>query len=42
MLSAAIDADGWFTLLLEDIAPAIQGDQIAGCTVAQARLAMER
>ncbi len=26
-----------FTLLLEDLAPAEQGDQIAGCTVAQAR-----
>ena len=30
--AAAIDADGWFTLLLEDVAPAVQGDQIAGCT----------
>jgi hypothetical protein len=38
--AAVIDADGWFTLLLEDVAPAVQGDQIAGCTVAQARLAM--
>lgn len=26
-----------FTLVLEDLAPAQQGDQIAGCTVAQAR-----
>ena len=33
-------AEGWFTLLLEDVAPASQGDQIAGCTVAQAELAM--
>ena len=31
---------GWFTLLLEDAAPAVQGDQIAGCTVEQARLAV--
>ncbi|MGH9210096.1 MAG: phosphotransferase [Acidimicrobiales bacterium] len=28
-------------LILEDLAPAIQGDQIAGCTVEQARLAMD-
>ncbi len=33
-------AQGWFTLLLEHIAPALPGDQIAGCSVAQARLAM--
>jgi hypothetical protein len=32
--------EGWFTLLLEDVGPAHQGDQIAGCTVEQARLAM--
>jgi Phosphotransferase enzyme family len=38
--AAAIDEDGWFTLLLEDVAPAAQGDQIAGCGVEQARLAM--
>ncbi len=31
---------GWFTLLLEDAAPAVQGDQIAGCSIAQARLAV--
>ena len=31
---------GWFTLLLEDAAPAVQGDQIAGCTVEEARLAV--
>jgi hypothetical protein len=38
---AAIDAEqGWFTLLLEDVAPASQGDQIAGCTVEDARLAV--
>src|ERR1700693_3507831 len=29
---------GWFTLLLEDGAPAAQGDQIAGCGLDQARL----
>jgi len=33
-------ADGWFTLLLEDAAPAEQGDQIAGCDPGQARLAV--
>jgi len=33
-------AEGWFTLVLGDAAPAVQGDQIAGCTVAEARLAM--
>jgi Phosphotransferase enzyme family len=38
---AAWDAEeGWFTLVLEDAAPAVQGDQIAGCTVEQASLAM--
>jgi hypothetical protein len=31
---------GWFTLVLEDAAPAVQGDQIAGCTVDEARLAV--
>ena len=31
---------GWFTLLLEDAAPAVQGDQIAGCSIEQARLAV--
>jgi Ecdysteroid kinase-like family len=39
---AAMDErDGWFTLVLEDVAPAHQGDQIAGCSVSDARLAME-
>ena len=33
-------ADGWFTLVLEDIVDAEQGDQIAGCDVAEARLAL--
>ena len=38
---AAIRAGtGEFTLLLEDLAPAVQGDQLAGCTVAQARAAV--
>ncbi len=32
--------EGWFTLVLEDVAPAHQGDQIAGCSVEEARLAM--
>jgi len=34
------DSEGWFTLVLDDAAPALQGDQIAGCTVEEARLAM--
>jgi hypothetical protein len=39
---AALDErDGWFTLVLEDVAPAHQGDQIAGCNEGEARLAME-
>ncbi len=38
---ALIDpAEGWFTLLLEDVAPAVQGDQIAGCSPEQASLAV--
>src|SRR4051812_45424140 len=39
--AAAIDSTGeWFTLVLDDVAPALQGDQIAGCSVVQARLAL--
>ncbi|MFI4990242.1 MAG: phosphotransferase family protein [Solirubrobacterales bacterium] len=34
------ESEGWFTLLLEDAVGARAGDQIAGCEVAQARLAM--
>jgi hypothetical protein len=34
------ESEGWFTLLLEDAADATPGDQIAGCGVEQARLAM--
>ncbi|KRB77430.1 hypothetical protein ASE01_10060 [Nocardioides sp. Root190] len=30
-----VGEDGEFVLLLEDLAPAVQGDQIAGCTAAQ-------
>src|SRR5271168_3453846 len=38
---AVVDAaEGWFTLLLEDVAPAVQGDQIAGCSPEQASLAV--
>jgi Phosphotransferase enzyme family len=38
---AEFDADGaWFTLLLEDAAPAVQGDQVAGASIDQARLAV--
>jgi hypothetical protein len=32
--------EGWFTLVLEDITGAAQGDQIAGCGVAEAGLAL--
>ncbi len=35
-------AEGWFTLVLEDVAPAEQGDQIAGCSVDHARLALRQ
>lgn len=35
------DQRGTFTLLLEDLTPAVQGDQIAGCTAAQAQRAVE-
>lgn len=39
---AAVEPDtGWFTLVLEDLAPAVQGDQLAGCTVDHAALALE-
>jgi hypothetical protein len=34
------ETEGWFTLLLEDIAPATQGDQIRGCTLEEARVAL--
>ena len=33
--------EGWFTLLLEDAAPAVQGDQIRGCSVEEARVALD-
>jgi aminoglycoside phosphotransferase (APT) family kinase protein len=37
-----VDSDGAdFVLLLDDLAPAVQGNQIAGCSAAQARLAVE-
>ena len=34
-------AEGWFTLVLGDVAGAVQGDQIAGCDLARARVAMQ-
>lgn len=38
----AIDRDGAdFVLLMDDLAPAVQGDQLAGCTPGQAQLAVE-
>lgn len=40
-LHAAYDeAEGWFTLVLEDVVGAAQGDQIAGATIEQARAAV--
>jgi hypothetical protein len=39
-LAAFEPSEGWFTLVLDDAAPAVQGDQIAGCTIEDARLAM--
>jgi hypothetical protein len=39
---AEIETDtGWFTLVLEDMAPAVQGDQLAGCSVDLASIALE-
>ena len=35
------ERDGWFTLLLEDAVDADVGDQIAGCSIEQARLAIQ-
>src|SRR4051794_40785327 len=41
-LGTAFDpTDGWFTIVLEDVAPARQGDQIEGCEVDDAARAME-
>ena len=37
---AAIDDDGWFTLILEDCAPMEPGDQLRGCTIDQVRAAV--
>lgn len=37
---AAIDDEGWFTLLLEDLAPLEPGDQLVGCTVPQVEAAV--
>jgi Ecdysteroid kinase-like family len=39
-LAALADGGQQFTLLLEDLSPAQQGDQIQGCTVEQARAAV--
>jgi hypothetical protein len=40
---AEVDArTGWFTLVLEDMAPAVQGDQLAGCSVDEAALALQQ
>ena len=33
-------ADGWFTLVLDDAVGAVAGDQIAGCSVEQAQVAL--
>lgn len=37
LMATAVDDGGRFSMLLEDMAPAEQGDQIAGCTPDQAR-----
>ncbi|MFL6160290.1 MAG: hypothetical protein ACJ72D_29725, partial [Marmoricola sp.] len=39
-LAAYDPAEGWFTLVLDDVDDAVQGDQIAGCDAAQAELAL--
>jgi hypothetical protein len=39
-LAAYDAAEGWFTLVLEDKRSAVVGDQIAGCSVVQARAAI--
>ena len=41
LATTTVSDDGLFAMLLEDLAPAVQGDQIAGCTPEQARLAAE-
>jgi len=38
--SAWDEASGDFTLLLEDLSPGVPGDQVAGCSLDQARLAI--
>jgi Ser/Thr protein kinase RdoA (MazF antagonist) len=35
------EAEGWFTLVLEDVQGAHQGDQVAGCTPDEARVALD-
>ncbi len=35
------DGEGWFTIVLADIVGATQGDQIEGCTPAQAEIALD-
>ena len=40
LLALYDDAEGWFTLVLEDVCDGAQGDQIAGCSVEQARAAL--
>jgi len=43
VLFAAVDAEeAWFTLLLEDVAGAHQGDELAGCTAATAAAAIRQ
>jgi len=38
--ASLIDEEGWFTIVLEDVVDGVQGDQIAGCSAEDARLAM--
>lgn len=35
------EATGYFVLVMEDMAPAVQGDQIAGCSLDEARVAID-
>ncbi len=43
LLFGAVDAEeAWFTLLLEDVAGAVQGDELVGCDAATASAALEQ
>jgi len=42
LLAEYDNSEGWFTLVLEDIVGARQGDQIGGCTVPEAEIALRQ